>query len=94
MRSQLIIIICSVIAAIGYVLIGNGLYDEAIKHFSLLLQVCLHPFKLLKQPPADVILLGLYFFSWVQAKNIFPTVFLNFLYRVTQSWSVPSMEEE
>uniref|UniRef100_A0A8C1VYT0 Tetratricopeptide repeat protein 13-like n=1 Tax=Cyprinus carpio TaxID=7962 RepID=A0A8C1VYT0_CYPCA len=24
--------------AIGYVLIGNGLYDEAIKHFSLLLQ--------------------------------------------------------
>lgn len=30
----------SVIAAIGYVLIGNGLYDEAIKHFSLLLQVC------------------------------------------------------
>uniref|UniRef100_A0A8C2JNJ5 Tetratricopeptide repeat domain 13 n=1 Tax=Cyprinus carpio TaxID=7962 RepID=A0A8C2JNJ5_CYPCA len=25
--------------AIGYVLIGNGLYDEAIKHFSLLLQV-------------------------------------------------------
>lgn len=27
------------IAAIGYVLIGNGLYDEAIKHFSLLLQV-------------------------------------------------------
>lgn len=26
-------------AAIGYVLIGNGLYDEAIKHFSLLLQV-------------------------------------------------------
>lgn len=35
------IIICSVVAAIGYVLIGNGLYDEAIKHFSLLLQVCL-----------------------------------------------------
>lgn len=29
----------SVMAAIGYVLIGNGLYDEAIKHFSLLLQV-------------------------------------------------------
>lgn len=26
-------------AAIGYVLIGNGLFDEAIKHFSLLLQV-------------------------------------------------------
>uniref|UniRef100_A0A8C1PWF4 Tetratricopeptide repeat domain 13 n=1 Tax=Cyprinus carpio TaxID=7962 RepID=A0A8C1PWF4_CYPCA len=25
--------------AIGYVLIGNGLYDEAIKHFSLLLQI-------------------------------------------------------
>lgn len=34
-----LLIICSVIAAIGYVLIGNGLYDEAIKHFSLLLQV-------------------------------------------------------
>lgn len=27
------------LSAIGYVLIGNGLYDEAIKHFSLLLQV-------------------------------------------------------
>uniref|UniRef100_A0A3P8Z5T7 Tetratricopeptide repeat domain 13 n=1 Tax=Esox lucius TaxID=8010 RepID=A0A3P8Z5T7_ESOLU len=25
--------------AIGYVLIGNGLYDEAVKHFSLLLQI-------------------------------------------------------
>lgn len=32
--------ICFASAAIGYVLIGNGLYDEAIKHFSLLLQVC------------------------------------------------------
>uniref|UniRef100_A0A8D3DS23 Tetratricopeptide repeat domain 13 n=1 Tax=Scophthalmus maximus TaxID=52904 RepID=A0A8D3DS23_SCOMX len=30
--------VCSLVAAIGYVLIGNGLYDEAIKHFSLLLQ--------------------------------------------------------
>lgn len=45
----LIVVICTVIAAIGYVLIGNGLYDEAIKHFSLLLQVCLHSFKLLNQ---------------------------------------------
>lgn len=32
---------CFVLPAIGYVLIGNGLYDEAIKHFSLILQVCL-----------------------------------------------------
>lgn len=39
-KIQLFIITFSVIAAIGYVLIGNGLYDEAIKHFSLLLQVC------------------------------------------------------
>uniref|UniRef100_A0A8D2ZRI8 Tetratricopeptide repeat domain 13 n=1 Tax=Scophthalmus maximus TaxID=52904 RepID=A0A8D2ZRI8_SCOMX len=31
--------VCSLVAAIGYVLIGNGLYDEAIKHFSLLLQI-------------------------------------------------------
>lgn len=38
--TKVLITICSVIAAIGYVLIGNGLYDEAIKHFSLLLQVC------------------------------------------------------
>lgn len=37
-----VIMICSVIAAIGYVLIGNGLYEEAIKHFSLLLQVRFH----------------------------------------------------
>lgn len=28
-----------IFSAIGYVLIGNGLYDEAIKHFSVLLQV-------------------------------------------------------
>lgn len=39
-KMQLFIVTFSVIAAIGYVLIGNGLYDEAIKHFSLLLQVC------------------------------------------------------
>uniref|UniRef100_A0A8C7KAE6 Tetratricopeptide repeat domain 13 n=1 Tax=Oncorhynchus kisutch TaxID=8019 RepID=A0A8C7KAE6_ONCKI len=31
--------------AIGYVLIGNGLYDEAIKHFSLLLQEAIETFK-------------------------------------------------
>uniref|UniRef100_A0A8C1EHQ5 Tetratricopeptide repeat domain 13 n=1 Tax=Cyprinus carpio carpio TaxID=630221 RepID=A0A8C1EHQ5_CYPCA len=31
--------------AIGYVLIGNGLYDEAIKHFSLLLQEAIEVFK-------------------------------------------------
>lgn len=38
--TKVLMTICSVFAAIGYVLIGNGLYDEAIKHFSLLLQVC------------------------------------------------------
>ena len=37
----MLFIIISVVAAIGYVLIGNGLYDESIKHFSLLLQVSL-----------------------------------------------------
>lgn len=52
--SELAMIIFSVIAAIGYVLIGNGLYDEAIKHFSLLLQVCLNPFKLPNQHYADL----------------------------------------
>uniref|UniRef100_A0A8B9HUT1 Tetratricopeptide repeat domain 13 n=1 Tax=Astyanax mexicanus TaxID=7994 RepID=A0A8B9HUT1_ASTMX len=31
--------------AIGYVLIGNGLYDEAVKHFSLLLQEAIETFK-------------------------------------------------
>uniref|UniRef100_A0A8C9WR45 Tetratricopeptide repeat domain 13 n=1 Tax=Scleropages formosus TaxID=113540 RepID=A0A8C9WR45_SCLFO len=31
--------------AIGYVLIANGLYDEAIKHFSLLLQEAIETFK-------------------------------------------------
>uniref|UniRef100_A0A668AAF4 Tetratricopeptide repeat domain 13 n=1 Tax=Myripristis murdjan TaxID=586833 RepID=A0A668AAF4_9TELE len=31
--------------AIGYVLIGNGLYDEAIKHFSVLLQEAIDTFK-------------------------------------------------
>uniref|UniRef100_A0A671VL08 Tetratricopeptide repeat domain 13 n=1 Tax=Sparus aurata TaxID=8175 RepID=A0A671VL08_SPAAU len=31
--------------AIGYVLIGNGLYDESIKHFSLLLQEAIETFK-------------------------------------------------
>lgn len=35
----MLFVIISVVAAIGYVLIGNGLYDESIKHFSLLLQV-------------------------------------------------------
>lgn len=29
----------AVFSAIGYVLVGNSLFDEAIKHFSLLLQV-------------------------------------------------------
>uniref|UniRef100_A0A8D3E9C8 Tetratricopeptide repeat domain 13 n=1 Tax=Scophthalmus maximus TaxID=52904 RepID=A0A8D3E9C8_SCOMX len=37
--------VCSLVAAIGYVLIGNGLYDEAIKHFSLLLQEAIETFK-------------------------------------------------
>ena len=50
-----------VVAAIGYVLIGNGLYDEAIKHFSLLLQVCLHPF--------NFFLLFLFFFLQPTNKN-------------------------
>lgn len=37
---KLLVMLMSVlISAIGYVLIGNGLYDEAVKHFSLLLQV-------------------------------------------------------
>lgn len=33
------IYICDFFVAIAYVLIGNGLYDEAIRHFSTMLQV-------------------------------------------------------
>uniref|UniRef100_A0A671VKK0 Tetratricopeptide repeat domain 13 n=1 Tax=Sparus aurata TaxID=8175 RepID=A0A671VKK0_SPAAU len=39
--------------AIGYVLIGNGLYDESIKHFSLLLQI-LSPLGRISEALADL----------------------------------------
>lgn len=80
------IITPSVSAAIGYVLIGNGLYDEAIKHFSLLLQVCVCVCA------TFTLSTSLFYLCW--SHESFALIhFVCFDKRATRSWSAPSMGE-
>lgn len=86
LNTTFLIILWSVVAAIGYVLIGNGLYDEAIKHFSLLLQVRMRLLKHVFTLSASIRIVAL-----CSAQECSGTLCV--WCRVTQSWSVPCMGE-